>query len=622
MEPRKLTGTGPILAVTVFSIIAFFIAAGSLLSFLGYTAVRVEELALLSSDLGQPKDMVVVRRRPAVETAQAKRDASNQPSAVRDTLVPVRRGASSTVVRFLLFFSLASTWPEFCCMPHHPQDLRMLDGLKVISIIWIIFGHVLLWQIDDVDNEALTRMMFSEQSQWYWKFLYRGHPAVDTFLFAGGFLAVHFLIKHGQRKDATAAPAQPSAKDSIELSFVPGKTTSPPVANAAGLYTIDMDAVVPPAKATESSTDMDEGDTSTCSRDDAPLSPWYTVRTSLYVFLHRWLRLTPAYALVILFYVNLYSYGSYGYHWDKSDSPLHMNGVRRQNCVENWWTNILYINNLYPEQFNLDSSEITARHQCLIWSWYLAVDFQLFLVAVPVGLLFTHHRRACYIFVVLATLAVVAVRTALITAYDLGACSGFDANEFHVSYIKPYTRGIPYFAGMLLAMLRHDKVAVMRQAGALMRAAAHAVAFALLLSAVLMDQEERYNSGLQIYACRWGAGAGNAVHVLRPIVWTAGLFILGWGMVQRWRTWTSAVLSWSGWVFLSRLVYGAYIIHPLIIAHVYDTVDQVYSTSGEFVLVNMLGITVVTFFVAFVMYIGVEMPLMNATKTLLAGRLG
>lgn len=50
-------------------------------------------------------------------------------------------------------------------------------------------------------------------------------------------------------------------------------------------------------------------------------------------------------------------------------------------CNTMWWTNLLYINNLYPTNY-LD--------QCVPWAWYLADDMQFFIVGIII--LVVYHR--------------------------------------------------------------------------------------------------------------------------------------------------------------------------------------------------------------------------------------
>jgi hypothetical protein len=41
-----------------------------------------------------------------------------------------------------------------------------------------------------------------------------------------------------------------------------------------------------------------------------------------------------------------------------------------ENCKKYWWRNLLFIQNLYP-----------LEESCMSWSWYVATDFQLFILA-------------------------------------------------------------------------------------------------------------------------------------------------------------------------------------------------------------------------------------------------
>ncbi|XP_049766205.1 O-acyltransferase like protein-like [Schistocerca cancellata] len=82
------------------------------------------------------------------------------------------------------------------------------------------------------------------------------------------------------------------------------------------------------------------------------------------LYIYRYLRMTPAYATVLVFQLYcLYGLGS---------GPLWKQKVGREvdNCRAHLWTNLLHVNNY-----------VHADRPCLEPSWYVSVDMQLFAVA-------------------------------------------------------------------------------------------------------------------------------------------------------------------------------------------------------------------------------------------------
>ncbi|XP_017303765.1 uncharacterized protein LOC103519645, partial [Diaphorina citri] len=56
-------------------------------------------------------------------------------------------------------------------------------------------------------------------------------------------------------------------------------------------------------------------------------------------------------------------------------APIEVSTIVRESnrCLKNWWTNFLYINNF-----------VDPENMCLLQSWYLTADFQMFLFSIPV----------------------------------------------------------------------------------------------------------------------------------------------------------------------------------------------------------------------------------------------
>ncbi|XP_068082889.1 nose resistant to fluoxetine protein 6 [Anabrus simplex] len=78
----------------------------------------------------------------------------------------------------------------------------------------------------------------------------------------------------------------------------------------------------------------------------------------------RYLRLSPPYFIMIGFYASLLMYLGSGPAWNETT------GVNSLYCRESWIFNILYVNNY----FNIE-------RLCVMQSWYLSADLQLFLLA-------------------------------------------------------------------------------------------------------------------------------------------------------------------------------------------------------------------------------------------------
>ncbi|XP_055604209.1 nose resistant to fluoxetine protein 6-like [Uranotaenia lowii] len=102
----------------------------------------------------------------------------------------------------------------------------------------------------------------------------------------------------------------------------------------------------------------------------------------------RYLRLTPVYAFVVLLHAT----------WliKLRDGPIWLRHHEKEmsNCRENWWTNLLYVNN-----------HIESNHPCVQQAWYLGAEFQCFVIGLTVLLIAVRIRRFMISIVSIATLA-------------------------------------------------------------------------------------------------------------------------------------------------------------------------------------------------------------------------
>lgn len=96
-----------------------------------------------------------------------------------------------TVIKFILAFSLYKTIPSILSTKQYPHAITSLNGIRVISMFWVILGHTLLWTVH-FSNNSLYVLKYEVP-----KFTFQANIsapfAVDTFfLLSGVLVAVNF----------------------------------------------------------------------------------------------------------------------------------------------------------------------------------------------------------------------------------------------------------------------------------------------------------------------------------------------------------------------------------------------------------------------------------------------
>lgn len=93
----------------------------------------------------------------------------------------------------------------------------------------------------------------------------------------------------------------------------------------------------------------------------------------------RYVRLTPVYAFLLLFDATLLYKLNMGPFW----KPIAEH--EKYICRKNWWLNLLYMNNYFE-----------VKNGCMLHTWYLAADTQLFVVGMLVMMLIWKYPKCTY----------------------------------------------------------------------------------------------------------------------------------------------------------------------------------------------------------------------------------
>ncbi|XP_072940383.1 nose resistant to fluoxetine protein 6-like [Epargyreus clarus] len=266
--------------------------------------------------------------------------------------------------------------------------------------------------------------------------------------------------------------------------------------------------------------------------------------------LFRWLRLTPANAVVLIFTLTWIRFVASGPLWET------LVGAEVKDCHRNGWMNMIYLNNY------VDNS------QCMAQTWYLASDMQLYTMGLFACILAKTARSRK---IVLSILFVIGVIIPGIFTYlkDLDAfifLTPEAARNFLVTYptFNESKRGhtnIPaYVIGLALGNFIYNglkdesRVKNFKKLGYLYYLTVPMVLAYILSGFVFYQDRPKFSIYLRAIVASF----------VRPVfdLLLAVFFI---GMVFKYENLYRRILEWRGWRVPARVSYSAYIIHVPII---------------------------------------------------------
>lgn len=469
-----------------------------------------------------------------------------------------------------------------------------LNGMRSISMLWIIFGHTMAVQSSiGYVNPAAVLPPTGMMSSYLGSIILSARYAVDTFFFIGGYLVMSGLLKRRDHDIVT----------SRELKSVE---------NVKRL-TRDLGLV----KSHIVISDYNDNNKNHQEQDN---------HTKMWIpqfLLHRILRILPTYAFVLLLWWKVGVYMGSGPFWPKFVTFVSV-------CDKTWYTNLLFINNIYPFK-----QEFGETSECMYHTWYLGVDFQLCAILTPMFLslyLRKGFRRFTIVLEIAMVLFIILISYAFSFKYEWSAhlFDGKDTLSFDRGfYINPFFRSTPYIIGFVTAQLWHEKSRLWQNMG-LTKVASVFLSFLsigillfLVLGTTPGKNENRPCTVWESPSTECGSGWSReklAVFnsIMRP-AWSIALAIMSLLSFngQLWCLYSYSLLNWKGWAFFARLSFAMYLIHPLIInIWVLGGHTSKLRYSHVAFVFAFVSIVVVTVLAALVLWCLVECPAREVTKYL------
>jgi peptidoglycan/LPS O-acetylase OafA/YrhL len=299
---------------------------------------------------------------------------------------------------------------ERLCSDRTTGNFKALNGLRTLSCCYIILGHAFLVFGLESNPVNFYPTLIGFLQSFDAMVIIGAFCSVDTFFFISGFLCAYTMLRK------------------LEAVFEKRKQS----------------ALI--RQAVESPLRTRSRDSTAGSPSSSPASSVCALTPGMYfmMVLHRYLRLTPLYAFSLLVYMKLTPYLGDGPHYQ-----LALMGDQA-TCEKWWWTNLLYINNVAPW------GGPNGTMSCMAWSWYLANDFQFFLVSPFLLAVYLHSKRVGVALITAMIVGCVAVTGFLSHRYSLEIMPVSAGYNKHL-YSMPYVRISPYLVGILLGIFFHER---------------------------------------------------------------------------------------------------------------------------------------------------------------------
>ncbi|XP_065828521.1 nose resistant to fluoxetine protein 6-like [Oscarella lobularis] len=324
--------------------------------------------------------------------------------------------------------------------------------------------------------------------------------------------------------------------------------------------------------------------------------PW------LAYYLHRLWRLTPAYMVVLLILWQLSPYFGDGPVWYQLSHSTKL-------CDSYWWTNLLYVNNFHPTNFS---------DECMGWTWYLANDMQMHVISpiiiipafafgfigliIPLGICLT----GVFLSLIIISSKYHFQANAILATNTLG-------NYQNLIYSKFYTRASPYLVGLFLGYCLarsasdqfkyHKFLRWMQKKKHIVAPVAWFVAFALGL--VVIYGVYDYNRG---NGHKYPEALSVMYLTFSTFLWGLALAILVFMCYTGHGGVINAILSWGGWIPLSRLTYSAYLVHPLVLTYIALSARSPVYFLHRVMVFRFVGAVGISYLFAMLLSLSIEYP--------------
>ncbi|KAL6255607.1 hypothetical protein P5V15_012855 [Pogonomyrmex californicus] len=308
-------------------------------------------------------------------------------------------------------------------------------------------------------------------------------------------------------------------------------------------------------------------------------------RQKLMTFSNFILRLTPAYMMAL----GILLLSSIKIH---KISQFYMYAKSYETCTKYWWRNLLYINNLFG-----------LEEMCMSWSWYLANDMQFFIIAIIVLMLSTVYFYAAAVLLGILLIGSVILNGYISYIYEYIPTWGEQYRLADILYFSPWIRIIPYIMGIItgfiLTKINNNFVLEKKKV---------ILCWLLSIISIIFIIFGHYTS------VQYTSVKITAIYIaLHRVFWAISFAWVVIACFTKHGGIVNQLLSFKGWIPLSRLTYCAYLLNPIIIRSI--SLCSEAPVYFQFLFIPIyLGYVFLSFFCAFVLSLLIEIPCISLMR--------
>ncbi|XP_064458662.1 nose resistant to fluoxetine protein 6-like [Ornithodoros turicata] len=278
------------------------------------------------------------------------------------------------------------------------------------------------------------------------------------------------------------------------------------------------------------------------------------------------------------------------------------------SCEKSWWAVLVHTNNFSP-----------FWDMCLGHLWYIDIDYQLYLglIIIPVIMISRPHVGTFLAVVAsIASIVYVAVLTYLngyqpsviFTDHDID----LTVETVNQIYFRPFAHVGPFCIGIVLGYYIHaaKKIKLSKPVQFLFWSAATTVNITVVFTPHKWYLHNNYSS----------SSAGTLLYAsLHRVAWTLGVAWVTFACATGRGGIVKSLLSWNALVPLSRLSYGAFLAHVVILLTQVMTNRERIAFTHMTKTMNYFAVVMASYMCGYLLYLFCEAPVATVERILLGG---